>query len=78
MSSSSLNAISEKKVKNKITTTKYYELCYVFTTVSEINGQEAKHLIKRTQDITTPNAFNVFGDSHEFQNVHKNIPEQIS
>ena len=64
-------------MENKITTTKYYELCYVFTTVSEINGQEAKHLIKRTQDIVTPNGLNVIRDLHEFQNVHKNVHEQI-
>ena len=37
-------------------------LSHVFTTVSEITGQEAEHLIKRKPDIITPNGLNVIRD----------------
>jgi glycogen(starch) synthase len=30
-------------------------LCHTFTTVSDITGKEAEHLIKRKPDIITPN-----------------------
>jgi glycogen(starch) synthase len=30
-------------------------LCHTFTTVSDITGKEAEHLIKRKADIITPN-----------------------
>lgn len=44
----------------------------MFTTVSEITGLEAEHLLKRKADIITPNGLNVkkFSAIHEFQNMH--------
>ncbi|XP_043246505.1 glycogen [starch] synthase-like isoform X1 [Amphibalanus amphitrite] len=47
-------------------------LCHTFTTVSEITGLEAEHLLKRKPDIVTPNGLNVkkFSALHEFQNLH--------
>lgn len=47
-------------------------LAHVFTTVSEITGLEAEHLLKRKADIITPNGLNVkkFSAIHEFQNMH--------
>jgi glycogen(starch) synthase len=41
----------------------------VFTTVSEITGLEAEHLLKRKPDILTPNGLSVvkFAALHEFQ-----------
>ena len=32
-------------------------LCHTFTTVSDITGKEAEHLIKRKADIITPNGY---------------------
>ena len=32
-------------------------LCHTFTTVSDITGKEAEHLIKRKPDIITPNGY---------------------
>eukprot|EP00123_Amoebidium_parasiticum_P017692 comp23949_c0_seq1/m.42364 comp23949_c0_seq1/g.42364 ORF comp23949_c0_seq1/g.42364 comp23949_c0_seq1/m.42364 type:complete len:676 (-) comp23949_c0_seq1:335-2362(-) len=45
---------------------------HVFTTVSEITGWEAEHLLKRKPDVLTPNGLNVqrFAALHEFQNLH--------
>ncbi|KAK7099061.1 glycogen [starch] synthase-like [Littorina saxatilis] len=45
---------------------------HVFTTVSEITGTEAEHLLKRKPDVITPNGLNVvkFSALHEFQNLH--------
>ncbi|RCN42050.1 starch synthase [Ancylostoma caninum] len=42
---------------------------HIFTTVSEITGLEAEHLLKRKPDILTPNGLNVvkFAALHEFQ-----------
>lgn len=47
-------------------------LTHCFTTVSEITGLEAEHLLKRKPDIVTPNGLNVkkFSAIHEFQNLH--------
>jgi len=53
-------------------------LAHVFTTVSEITGIEAEHLIKRKPDIITPNGLNVKRDLHEFQNLHAKSKESIN
>ncbi|CAG2121622.1 unnamed protein product, partial [Medioppia subpectinata] len=52
---------------------------HVFTTVSDITGLEAEHLLKRKPDIITPNGLNVkkFAALHEFQNLHANSKEKI-
>ncbi|GLV37040.1 Glycogen synthase [Carabus blaptoides fortunei] len=54
-------------------------LCHVFTTVSEITGLEAEHLLKRKPDIITPNGLNVkkFSALHEFQNLHAVSKDKI-
>uniref|UniRef100_A0A182QDI6 Glycogen [starch] synthase n=1 Tax=Anopheles farauti TaxID=69004 RepID=A0A182QDI6_9DIPT len=54
-------------------------LSHVFTTVSEITGYEAEHLLKRKPDIITPNGLNVkkFAAIHEFQNMHAMAKEKI-
>ncbi|CAD6191744.1 unnamed protein product [Caenorhabditis auriculariae] len=53
---------------------------HVFTTVSEITGLEAEHLLDRKPDILTPNGLNVvkFAALHEFQNLHANNKEKIN
>lgn len=53
-------------------------LCHTFTTVSDITGKEAEHLIKRKADIITPNGLNVVRDLHEFQNLHARSKEKIN
>ncbi|KAH8243503.1 hypothetical protein KR032_007910 [Drosophila birchii] len=55
-------------------------LAHVFTTVSEITGYEAEHLLKRKPDIITPNGLNVkkFSAIHEFQNLHAVAKEKIN
>ncbi|XP_014681796.1 PREDICTED: glycogen [starch] synthase-like [Priapulus caudatus] len=47
-------------------------VAHTFTTVSDITGFEAEHLLKRKPDIITPNGLNVikFAALHEFQNLH--------
>lgn len=54
-------------------------LAHIFTTVSEITGLEAEHLLKRKPDIITPNGLNVkkFSAIHEFQNLHAMAKEKI-
>ncbi|XP_075218936.1 glycogen [starch] synthase isoform X2 [Lycorma delicatula] len=54
-------------------------LAHVFTTVSEITGYEAEHLLKRKADIITPNGLNVikFSALHEFQNLHALAKDKI-
>lgn len=54
-------------------------LSHTFTTVSEITGLEAEHLLKRKPDIITPNGLNVkkFSALHEFQNLHALSKEKI-
>lgn len=54
-------------------------LCHVFTTVSEITGLEAEHLLKRKPDFITPNGLNVkkFSALHEFQNLHAVSKDKI-
>ncbi len=53
-------------------------LSHVFTTVSDITGREAEHLIKRKPDMITPNGLNVKRDLHEFQNLHAQAKEKIN
>ncbi|KAK2727206.1 glycogen [starch] synthase-like [Artemia franciscana] len=52
---------------------------HIFTTVSDITGIEAEHLLKRKPDIVTPNGLNVkkFSALHEFQNLHAVNKEKI-
>ncbi|KAL1117747.1 hypothetical protein AAG570_004062 [Ranatra chinensis] len=54
-------------------------LAHIFTTVSEITGYEAEHLLKRKPDVITPNGLNVvkFSALHEFQNLHALAKEKI-
>nr|XP_022920491.1 glycogen [starch] synthase [Onthophagus taurus] len=54
-------------------------LCHTFTTVSDITGYEAEHLLKRKPDQITPNGLNVkkFSALHEFQNLHAISKEKI-
>uniref|UniRef100_A0A8C4R9V8 Glycogen [starch] synthase n=1 Tax=Eptatretus burgeri TaxID=7764 RepID=A0A8C4R9V8_EPTBU len=52
---------------------------HVFTTVSQITGVEAQHLLKRKPDIITPNGLNLkkFSAMHEFQNLHAQSKARI-
>ncbi len=52
----------------------------VFTTVSNITGLEAEHLLKRRPDGITPNGINVvkFSVLHEFQNLHAQYKNKIN
>ncbi|XP_063721607.1 glycogen [starch] synthase-like [Symsagittifera roscoffensis] len=52
---------------------------HAFTTVSDVTGLEAQHLLKRSPDILTPNGMNViqFSALHEFQNLHAKAKEKI-
>ncbi|XP_054259800.1 glycogen [starch] synthase-like [Macrosteles quadrilineatus] len=54
-------------------------LAHIFTTVSEITGYEAEHLLKRKAEVITPNGLNVikFSALHEFQNLHARSKEKI-
>src|SRR5262249_31352920 len=51
----------------------------IFTTVSEITGYEAEHLLGRKPDVITPNGLNIEGFEalHEFQNLHKKYKDVI-
>ncbi|KAK2167807.1 hypothetical protein NP493_1259g00013 [Ridgeia piscesae] len=53
---------------------------HVFTTVSQITGFEAEHLLKRKPDTLTPNGLNLhkFAALHEFQNRHAVAKEKIN
>lgn len=55
-------------------------LSHTFTTVSDITGYEAEHLLKRKADVITPNGLNVkkFSALHEFQNLHAISKEKIN
>uniref|UniRef100_A0A915PTZ7 Glycogen [starch] synthase n=1 Tax=Setaria digitata TaxID=48799 RepID=A0A915PTZ7_9BILA len=77
--------LDEEAGKRKI----YHQYCmeraachmaHVFTTVSEITGVEAEHLLHRKPDILTPNGLNVvkFAALHEFQNLHAIAKEKIN
>ncbi|XP_060533405.1 glycogen [starch] synthase [Cylas formicarius] len=54
-------------------------LAHTFTTVSDITGYEAEHLLKRQADVITPNGLNVkkFSALHEFQNLHALSKDKI-
>ncbi|KPJ19685.1 Putative glycogen [starch] synthase [Papilio machaon] len=54
-------------------------MAHIFTTVSDITGYEAEHLLKRKPDIITPNGLNVkkFSALHEFQNLHAMSKDKI-
>lgn len=51
----------------------------VFTTVSDITGEEAEHLLHRRPDLVLPNGMHVeqFPVLHEFQNLHAKYKERI-
>lgn len=52
---------------------------HIFTTVSEITGNECKHLLGRSPDLILPNGLNIerFEALHQIQNQHVKIKEQI-
>jgi len=52
----------------------------IFTTVSEITGIEAEHLLGRKADFLTPNGLLLerFTALHEFQNLHKMYKDKIN
>ncbi|MEE9404827.1 MAG: glycosyltransferase [Algisphaera sp.] len=52
---------------------------HVFTTVSELTGDECTHLLGRTPDAVLPNGLNIgrFAAVHEFQNLHQQYKEKI-
>lgn len=52
---------------------------HVFTTVSEVTGREAEHLLGRRPDVVLPNGLNVerFEALHEFQTLHARYKERI-
>jgi len=52
----------------------------IFTTVSEITGDETQHLLGRKPDVLTPNGLSIerFTALHEFQNLHKTYKEKIN
>ncbi|KAL5273178.1 GYS2 family protein [Megaselia abdita] len=54
-------------------------MSHTFTTVSEITGLEAEHLLMRKPDFITPNGLNVkkFSAIHEFQNLHAMAKDKI-
>lgn len=54
-------------------------LAHVFTTVSDVTGLEAQHLLKRTPDLITPNGINLvkYTALHEFQNLHAQSKDKI-
>jgi len=53
---------------------------HVFTTVSEITGEECKYLLGRDPDLYLPNGLNIdrFEALHEFQNLHRSYKEKIN
>ncbi|MEM1212128.1 MAG: glycosyltransferase [Planctomycetota bacterium] len=46
---------------------------HVFTTVSDVTGEECKHLLGRAPEVLLPNGLNIarFAAIHEFQNLHQ-------
>ncbi|MEM6458989.1 MAG: glycosyltransferase [Planctomycetota bacterium] len=52
---------------------------HVFTTVSDVTGQECAHLLGRGPDVVLPNGLNIerFSAVHEFQNLHRRYKERI-
>lgn len=52
----------------------------VMTTVSEITGNECRHLLGRAPDVLLPNGLNIqrFTALHEFQNLHRIYKQKIN
>ncbi len=52
---------------------------HVFTTVSQITGEECTHLLGRTPDLYTPNGLNIehYNVGHDFQTFHAQFKERI-
>ncbi len=52
---------------------------HVFTTVSEVTGEECRHFLGKSPDVITPNGLNIerFIALHEFQNLHQKFKEKI-
>lgn len=52
----------------------------VFTTVSQITGEECTHLLGRTPDMIVPNGLNIdrYNVGHEFQTQHAQFKERIN
>ncbi|MCX2743630.1 glycosyltransferase [Mangrovivirga sp. M17] len=51
----------------------------IFTTVSELTGEECKYLLGKEPDLITPNGLNIkrFSATHEVQNLHEEFKEKI-
>lgn len=51
----------------------------VFTTVSQITGEECTHLLGRSPDLVLPNGLNIerYNVGHEFQTLHAKYKERI-
>jgi len=56
------------------------QACDVFTTVSQITGEECAHLLGRRPDMILPNGLNIenYNVGHEFQTLHAQFKEQIN
>ncbi len=52
---------------------------HVFTTVSDVTGEECRHLLGRAPDVLLPNGLNTkrFSALHEFQSLHREYKEKI-
>ena len=52
---------------------------HVLTTVSEVTGEECRHLLGRSPDVLLPNGLNIerFAAVHEFQNLHRVYKDRI-
>jgi len=52
---------------------------HVFSTVSDVTGQECEHLLGRKVDVILPNGLNIqrFSALHEYQNLHRMYKEKI-
>lgn len=53
--------------------------CHIFTTVSDVTGQECIHLLGRAPDQILPNGLNIerFSVLHEVQNIHQQYKTKI-
>lgn len=51
----------------------------VFTTVSDVTGEECRHLLGRGPDLLLPNGLNIqrFTALHEFQNLHRQYKQRL-
>ena len=78
-----INWEDEAKNFNIETTAKLERACahgaHVFSTVSEVTGNECVHLIGRNPDVLLPNGFNIerFAVLHEVQNLHQQFKNRI-